>query len=245
MCLTQTLLNPLPLLLKTEFSPHPLISHHLLLSSSQSNQFPPSTSYMLPPPLCLSTATHGARMGEDGHTNSLKWRSPEMWNGKTRPFFPIQTPASSWSAFFWKIASSWLLMNIVVKNLNNISNKPRIYLPSGFFTSEVPPSPKHCQGMTFHQHVYGTAIKQQHTQELFSNLHQGENNKIKVLKTMTKVWLGRQSAFSFAICFADSQRAQCGFKNLVQPAGAIPAASSQGNVLGQRKFTVSSWLLLP
>ena len=136
-------------------------------------------------------------------------------------------------------------MNTVTKNFNNISSKSRTYLPSGFFISEALPSPTHCQEMTFHQHMYSTAIKQQHTQELFSNSHQGKQDKIKVLKTMTKVWLRRQSAFSLTICFTDSQRAQCGFKNPVQPAGAIPAASSQGNVLGQRKFTVSSWLLLP
>lgn len=61
----QTLLNPLTLLLTAEFSPQlVLTSHYLLLSSSHSNQFPPSTSYMVPPPLCLSTATRGAGWGK-------------------------------------------------------------------------------------------------------------------------------------------------------------------------------------
>lgn len=133
-------------------------------------------------------------------------------------------------------------MNTVIKNFNDISSKPRTYLPSGFFISEALPSPKHRQEMTFHWHVYGTAMKQQRTQELLSNSHQGDQNKIKVLKNNDK---GLAEETTLAICFADSERAQCSFKSLVQPAGAIPAASSQGNVLEQRKFTVSSWLLQP
>lgn len=85
-------------------------------------------------------------------------------------------------------------MNTVTKNFNNNSSKPRTYLPSGFFISEALPSPKRHQEVKFHQHMHNTAIKQQHIQELFSNSHRGEQNKIKVLKTMTKVWLRRQAA---------------------------------------------------
>lgn len=81
MYLTQTLLNPLLLLLTTEFSAHPLISHHLLLSSSQSNQFPPSTSYMIStlPEHCNSGSKDGGRQTHQFFkmkvTRNVKWQN--------------------------------------------------------------------------------------------------------------------------------------------------------------------------
>lgn len=60
----------------------------------------------------------GSRMGEDGRTNSLKWRSPETWNGKTRHFSLfrlVQAAEVLFSERLQAVGSWWTLQVCVAR----------------------------------------------------------------------------------------------------------------------------------